>query len=66
MAKTTTVKTTSQKDSEIAVAIERCVMEINRLRQDMVDSQARIEQSRAETSAALDSARVVLDQLAPA
>ncbi len=64
MDELTTVETTPQQSTEYEAAMEHYLTDIRRLRQEMADSQRRIEQSRAETRALLDSTRALLDKLA--
>ena len=64
MDKPTTVETAPQQATDYEAAIERYAADIHSLRQDMADSQQRIEEYRAETRASLEATRVVLNELA--
>ncbi len=50
-------------DADYQADIERCLVEINRMQQEMAGSQRRIDQFRMETRAILDSTRTILDHL---
>ena len=66
MNKTNIIQAAPQKDSDYEVAVERYIVEIEHLRQDMAESQRRIERLRTETSGMLDETRSVLNKLAGA
>jgi hypothetical protein len=61
-----TIGVAPQQDKDYEIAVDRYIVEIEHIRQDMAESQRRIERLRTETSKMMDETRNVLSKLAMA
>jgi len=66
MNKTTILPAASQQEKDYEIAVERLIVEVERTRQDMAESQLRIERLRGETRGMLVEVQQVLQKLSGA
>lgn len=66
MNKTTILPAASQQERDYEIAVERLIVEVERTRQDMAESQLRIERLRGETRGMLVEVQQVLQKLSGA